>query len=73
MGLAKCWANTKASARTQSSVSSGVTHVSRETTPCAINASTSWAFVGIVVLPVGLLAWHSQATGRWRTVDASDK
>ena len=34
---------------------------------------TMAAFAGLVVLPVGLLAWYAQATGRWRTVDASDK
>ena len=36
-------------------------------------ARTLAALVGIVFLPIGWLAWHSRATGRWRTVDASDK
>lgn len=30
-------------------------------------------FVGIVLVPIALLIWRSFASGRWRTVDASDK
>ena len=29
--------------------------------------------LGIVILPLGLLTWRARATGRWQTVDASDK
>jgi hypothetical protein len=32
-----------------------------------------FAFTAIVLLPLALLIWRSRATGRWRTVDASDK
>jgi hypothetical protein len=33
----------------------------------------TFAFMAIVLLPLGLLIWRSWASGRWRTVDASDK
>src|SRR4051794_31833867 len=33
----------------------------------------TFAFAAIVLLPLGLLIWRSRASGRWRTVDASDK
>jgi hypothetical protein len=34
---------------------------------------TMLAFTMIVLVPLGLLIWRSRASGRWRTVDASDK
>ncbi len=30
-------------------------------------------FVAIACIPLALLTWHSVASGKWRTVDASDK
>ena len=33
----------------------------------------TFAFALIVLLPLGLLIWRSRASGRWQTVDASDK
>ena len=33
----------------------------------------TFAFALVVLLPLGLLIWRSRASGRWRTVDASDK
>jgi hypothetical protein len=34
---------------------------------------TTLVFVAITSIPLGFLIWRSRATGRWRTVDASDK